>query len=162
MKHYILIILSIVLAIPTYAQHEKDFASSFMELNHDENALVCTTVSPVMMERILKMPADSIECDSLLPLLEQVKSVRVVTGRVAGEKVNLFYEKAEVLAQYHPLGYQRFGKDVDNTIYQRRRGNYIVEVVLISQEGGKFCLIDLTGNMTEDVLMRLYKGDSRD
>lgn len=162
MKHYLFIILSLLLALPLHAQHEKDFASSFMELNGEEHELSCVTVSPAMMERILQIPADSIECDSLIPLLEQVKSVRIVSCQAPEEKVALLYEKAEVLALYHPLGYQKFGHDVDCTIYQRRRGDYIVEVVLILQGGGKFSLIDLTGNMTDDIFARLTKGDVKE
>ena len=41
------------------------------------------------------------------------------------------------------------------TIYQRRRADCIVELIMIMQRGTSFCLIDLTGNMTDDFLSRL-------
>jgi hypothetical protein len=148
-------LFSFMLALPTFAQQEEDFASSFMKLNGEEEALQCVTVSPSMMERILQIPDDSVECDSLLPLLEQIKSVRIISSLSTVEQVNLLYEKAEVLAEYHPLGYQEVVRDENCTIYQRRRADCIVELIMIMQRGTSFCLIDLTGNMTDDFLSRL-------
>lgn len=159
MKPFLSILLSFIFVLPNLAQHEEDFASSFMEMNRDEAILECMTVGPSMMERILKIPTDSMECDSLLPLLEQIKSVRVVSSQTTEEQAILLFEKAEVLAQYHPLGYLRVGKDAHSALYQRRRGEYIVEIVLILQRIGNFSLIDLTGSMTDNVLMRLTQGE---
>ena len=160
MKRYLFILLSIFLTLPTLAQQEEDFASSFMKLNDEEVALACMTVSPSMMERVLLIPDDSIECDSLRPLLEQIKSVRVVSGQSTNEEVALLYGKAEVLAQYHPLGYEKVAHNDESAIYLRRRAEHIVEIVLIMQGGNKFCMIDLTGNMTDDFLSRLNGGET--
>lgn len=160
MKPLVTLFLAAVLTMPLMAQHEEDFAAHFVELNGSEADLECTTVSPRMMERILMLPNDTTESDTLRPLLEQVKSVRIVNCTTTPEAAVLLYEKAEVLAQYHPLDYQRYGHDVDCAIYTRRRGEFIVELVLIMQTEGTFCLVDLTGNMTGEILrIGVVKGE---
>ena len=152
MKPLLTFFLVLFLALPLMAQHEEDFAAHFVELNGGEADLECTTVSPRMMERILMLPTDTTDSDTLRPLLEQVKSVRIITCTTTPETAALLYEKAEVLAQFHPLEYQKYAHDSDCTIYTRRRGAFIVELVLIMQTSGTFNLVDLTGNMTEEML----------
>ena len=57
MRRWILLSLAGLLALAAAAQREQDFAARFMALYGDRHCLTCKTISPKMMERIMKLNA---------------------------------------------------------------------------------------------------------
>ena len=153
MKHHILLTLMLSLAsLAALAQGEEDFAASYMRHNAADHKLECITVSPEMMGRISLLPADSVQQDSLQRVLSQVKSIRIVNGVADATTLEILYEKAELLATYSKLCYETFAKDSNCTIYVRRFDNIIVELVMLLRGKTEFCILDFTGNMSEDLI----------
>lgn len=56
MKRTLSLLLVMLLSLTAWAQNEQDFASRFMALYAKGTTLTCTTVSPLMMERMLHLP----------------------------------------------------------------------------------------------------------
>ena len=142
LKHwFVTLLLALVAAVAARAQGggEQDFASRFMSLYGKGRAVECTTVSPLMLERMMQLP--DVEGDShTREVLKQLKSIRLVSS-TAEHDVTHLYANA------------RAGK----RLYVRRRGKYIVEMVLMMRHSGRFDLINLTGNMTDDFLDTLMR-----
>ena len=63
MKQLICTLIAALLSLAAWGQKEQDFASRFIALYAPGTSLQCTTVSPLMMERLLKLP--KVEGDSL-------------------------------------------------------------------------------------------------
>ena len=155
MKQLLTLLLSAILGLTAMAQKEQDFASRFMALHPKEAALECTTVSPVMMERMLQLP--KVEDDaSLRQVLAQLKSIRMVTCHEAAHAEKLF-DDALKLARKNPKRYKLHAEEEHKKLYVRRRGKLIVEMVLFMVAESHFSLINLTGNMNEKFLEQLMQ-----
>lgn len=154
----VLLLLAITLCSATaQAQNEQDFAARYMQLYSEGTALVCTTVSPTMMEKLLQLPAEGEADEEMKSVLAQLKSIRVVTDTAATEAALLF-EKAEQLVQENAERYEPLFEQEDKNVYVRRRGDYIVELVFFAKkEEGPFRIVNLTGNMEEGFIGRLLK-----
>ena len=153
----LVIIVMLLVAVVTDAkgQQQQDFASRFMALHPKEAALECTTVSPVMMERMLQLP--NVEDDaSLRQVLAQLKSIRMVTCNEAAHAEKLF-DDALKLARKNPKRYKLHAEEEHKKLYVRRRGKLIVEMVLFMVAESHFSLINLTGNMNEKFLEQLMQ-----
>lgn len=55
LKHIFIGWLATFIAIAAQAQNEQDFASRFMSLYAHQSTLQCTTVSPLMLERMMQL-----------------------------------------------------------------------------------------------------------
>ena len=65
--------------LPAAAQRGEDFASRYMALYGDRAALACKTISPAMMERIMKL--DTVRHDAgTRRVFAQLRSIRFVTA----------------------------------------------------------------------------------
>ena len=153
MKHLICILMAALMTMAARGQKEQDFASRYMALYAQGTSLECTTVSPLMMEKLLKRP--SVEEDSSTKrVLAQLKSIRMVTNANPAE-TTLLYENALKLARQNPKRYRLQAEEEEKKIYVRRRGRLIVEMVLLMKHDARLNLINLTGNMNEDFLQQL-------
>lgn len=152
----LLIILALVIAIPAIAlaQKEQDFATKFMELNGNTyKELSRSTVSPYMMERIMKL--DTLEDnDEIRKVLSQLKSIQIVEAKGKPACDSLF-NKATELAQQNPRRYKLYVNDTLRKIYLRTKKDIIVEMVFIANANRAFNLVNLTGNMSESFLKEL-------
>lgn len=142
-------------AIAAQAQRQQDFASRFMSLYGEEAALSCHTVSPDMMGRIVPLTHDSLP--ALRQVLSQIKSIRVVLPTAETADAELV-DKARQLALDNARRYKLYAETDDRSIYLRKRGKYVVEVVMIAgiQPSG-LAVVSITGNMTEDFFSELMK-----
>lgn len=150
MKRFILTILILCLTTTIWAQKEQDFASHYMELYAEDASLSCTTVSPTMMERMLKLP--NVEDDKQMKaVLAQVKSIRILRNDKHGKADDL-YGKALELAQQNAKRYKIYAEQESKKIYIRKRGKTIVEIVLLTIQAQNFCMVNITGNMNDKFL----------
>lgn len=137
------------------AQREQDFALRFMTLYAEGTSLQCTTVSPLMLERMMQLP-DVEENEQTRQVLSQLKSIRMVHNTTEAE-TNQLYNKAQQLAKRNTARYKLYAQRQSKCLYVRRRGRYIVEMVLFMKHNRHLQLINLTGNMTDSFLKQLFK-----
>ena len=139
----LLLICGLLMCIAAQAQVETDFASNYLKLYATNTSLYCTTVSPTMINRMLSMktlPKDR----QAQQALQCIKSVRIVSNNNAK---SLLQQNSDRFAHYNDYD----GK----TIYVRRKGDTIVEAVLLTKTEGRLYVVDVTGNMTEAVIKSL-------
>ena len=148
-----LFILSLCSLVSMMAQNEQDFASRYMSLYAKGTSLECTTVSPLMLEKMMNLP--DVKNDSQMKeVLSQLKSIRMVDNTNEKETWQL-YNNALRLAQHNSARYKRYAQRQSKRLFVRRKGGYIVEMVLFMKHNRRFKLINLTGNMTDEFLKQL-------
>ena len=86
--------------------------------------------------------------------LQCIKSVRIVSNKNANETAGLF-DKAKSLLQQNSDRFAHYNDYDGKTIYVRRKGDTIVEAVLLTKTEGRLYVVDVTGNMTEAVIKSL-------
>lgn len=149
MKHWLATLFLLLTVFNAKAQLEEDFALRFMNLYAEKHTLECITVSPLMMQRMLRLP--SVEEDGQTKkVLSQLKSIRMVVSKTAAEASEC-YNKAAELAKQNPQRYKLYAHNGQRMLYMRRHGGQLVEIVLF-MHNQQFSLINLTGNMTEEFL----------
>ena len=153
MKHLICILMAALMAMAARGQKEQDFASRYMALYAKGSSLECTTVSPLMMDKLLKLPSVE-EYSTTQKVLAQIKSIRMITNANPAETA-LLYDNALKLARQNPKRYRLQAEEEEKKIYVRHRGRLIVEIVLLMKNDTRLNLINLTGNMNEDFLQQL-------
>lgn len=155
MKKWLLSLLMVLATATATAQREQDFALRYMHLYGENSSLACKTVSPQMIARMMQLTEDS--ATAFRQVLSQLKSIRVVQNENPAETVTL-YDKAEELAKANKRRYTLYARTEDRSIYLRKRGKLIVELVLLTRvEDEKFSIVNLTGNMTGDFIRELMK-----
>lgn len=155
MKKWLLSLLMVLATATATAQREQDFALRYMHLYGENSSLACKTVSPQMIARMMQLTEDS--ATAFRQVLSQLKSIRVVQNENPAETVTL-YDKAEELAKANKRRYTLYARTEDRSIYLRKRGKLIVELVLLTRvETEKFSIVNLTGNMTGDFIRELMK-----
>lgn len=156
MKRLLTILVFIVWQLSLFAQKEQDFATRFMDIHGKEyKELTCSTVSPYMMEQIMKL--DTIDGhNGLRKVLSQLKSIQIVGAK--GETIgdSLFF-KATDLAKRNKKRYKLYTNDKERQIYLRQRNKIIVEMVFITKQHDDFSIVNLTGNMNQSFLEELTK-----
>ena len=85
--------------------------------------------------------------------LQCIKSVRIVSNNNANETSGL--DKAKSLLQQNSYRFAHYNDYDGKTIYVRRKGDTIVEAVLLTKTDGRLYVVDVTGNMTEAVIKSL-------
>jgi hypothetical protein len=134
----------------------QDFVSKFMMENKNDTLLHCTSIGPKMMEAILKMDAQNEEQQQLKEMISQLKSVRIVNSKSQGKA---YLEKAEQLIRRHAQRFTPYlAYDDERQNYQiltRKKGETIVELFLMDQQGEQFLLIDFVGQMDEEFIEQL-------
>ena len=154
----LLLICGLLMCIAAQAQVETDFAENYLKLYATNTSLYCQTVSPTMINRMLSMKTLSKDRQAQ-QALQCIKSVRIVSNRNAGETSGLF-DKAKSLLQQNSDRFAHFNDYDGKTIYVRRKGDTIVEAVLLTKTQGRLYIVDVTGNMTEAVIKSLITKDT--
>ncbi len=144
-----------LLCLTAWSQQEQDFASRFMSLYGKGTTLSCTTVSPLMMERMLRLPSVE-DNEQMRSVLQQLKSIRLVSNTDASESTRL-YDDAVSLAQRNKARYRLQGEENEKKLYARRRGSVVVELVLVMKQNGLLSLVNLTGNMSEKFMEQVLR-----
>lgn len=152
----LLLLVAMFVQVATYAQHSPDFAEKFMTQHQADSTLKCVTVSPKMMEQLVKLHDDS-RSDKIVQAIAKLKSARIITGNAD------YYEKALELLKKNS---QRFitGKEYrtdeqHGVFYTRndRKGN-TVEFIMLCEEPqrDRSTIINLTGDIDNEFLCFLY------
>lgn len=155
MKKWLFSLLLVLATATATAQREQDFALRYMHLYGEGTSLACKTVSPQMIARMMQLTEDSET--PFRQVLSQLKSIRVVQNENPAETVTL-YDKAEELAKANKRRYTLYARTEDRSIYLRKRGKFIVELVMLARvEAERFSIVNLTGNMTGEFIRELMK-----
>ena len=152
-----LCLLTIMLAVVTaQAQRGQDFASKFMLMNQNDTAVQCVTVSPKMMEQLLKSPAEN-RNGNIMQAIAKLKSARIVSGNAD------YYQKAIELLEKNRKRFkaeQEFrGEESHGAFYTRRdkKGNTVELIMLLEEpQNDRFTIVNLTGDIDEEFLCFLY------
>ncbi len=159
-KRTILLMMAVLMQVASYAQHSPDFAEKFMMLHKADTTLRCVTVSPKMMEQLVKIHEEG-KSEYIIQAIAKLKSARIVNGNAD------YYQQAEELLHKNN---QRFkaeqtyrSKEQHGAFYTRKdkQGN-TVELIMIREEPqyDKFTIINLTGDIDEEFLCFLYNNKS--
>jgi hypothetical protein len=156
----LLLFTAVLLQVVTYAQHSPDFAEKFMSIHNDDSTLTCVTVSPKMMEQLVKS-YDDVKPENIVQAIAKLKSARIVTGSAE------YYRQAEELLQKNS---QRFkaeqtycSEEQHGAFYIRKdKSGNTVEFIMICEEpqSDKFVIVNLTGDIDEEFLCFLYNKKS--
>lgn len=146
MKRVLLICWITLLPVFVFAQ---DFVSKFMaESNADAN-LNCISVSPRMMEEVLKVNVEN-DRDNLLDIISNLKSMQMVSSEREGAK---YYKKALSILEKNTNRFEPFLSFNDSSqncrIMVRKKNGIILELVLLTNDSNKFSVINFTGNMND-------------
>ncbi|MEG1563748.1 MAG: DUF4252 domain-containing protein [Bacteroides sp.] len=149
MKNVLLLCSMVLFSVSVVAQ---DFASRFLTEHKVDSNLTCVTISPKMMEEIMKCNAN----DEVLEIISNLKSMQMLTAKVKGQT---YYNEAlkiveKNIGRFEP--YLSFSdKSANYQIMVRKRKEAIVEVVMLMQEKNSFVVINFTGNMSPEFIAKL-------
>ena len=154
MKRTLFLFIVLIGQLSVFAQKEQDFATRFMDIHGNTyKELTCSTVSPFMMEQIMKL--DTIGANrGLRKVLSQLKSIKIVGAKCENIGDSLF-SKATDLAKRNQKRYKLYTNDKERQIYLRQRNKIIVEMVFITKQHDDFSIVNLTGNMNPSFLKEL-------
>ncbi len=146
-------------SLTAYAGGGDDFASRYMKLYAKGTSLTCTTVSPTMMSRIMNVAAADNE-PHVREVLARLKSLRIVDLKKPDEGDSLYLKAVDLLRQNRNR-YQAYGKagsTAHRNFWFRRKGETVVEIIMIDRPGGEgMNIVDLTGNMDDTFIKELLR-----
>ncbi len=122
----------------------------------------CVTVSPAMVEKVLKMMQEKNEDENdeqIQKILPNIKSMRIFSTT---KHANKYYAEATKLLSRKAKSYKPFKadekKDKKPCVWIRKNGNNVIEmVVLDKKDEEKFHIINITGNMNKAFVDELLK-----
>lgn len=150
-KRALLIYLMTLLSVFVSAQ---DFATRFLAEHKTDTNLSCVTISPKMMEEILKN--DSEKDESVLEIISNLKSMQMLTSKVKGKT---YYNEALKVVKKNSDRFEPFlsfrDKSENCQIMVRKKNEAIVELVMLMHEKSHFMVINFTGIMSADFISKL-------
>ena len=156
----LLLFTAVLLQVVAYAQHSPDFAEKFMSIYDDDSTLTCVTVSPKMMEQLVKS-YDDVKPENIVQAIAKLKSARIVTG--AAENYKLAEELLQKNSQRFKAEQTYSSEEQHGAFYIRKDKNgNTVEFIMICEEpqSDKFVIVNLTGDIDEEFLCFLYNKKS--
>ncbi|MCM1108196.1 MAG: DUF4252 domain-containing protein [Clostridium sp.] len=151
-----LCLLVLILTVLTDMQAQ-DFTSRFMASHPNDSLLQCLTISPKMMERIMKLSAmENGKRANTEQVLSKLKSARIITSKAGKE----YFNEAETLLlknQHRFTLLNQSRQDGTHSIFVRKRDSIISELILLSLDDKQklFTIIDFTGEMDKDFIKTL-------
>lgn len=137
----------------------QDFTSIFLEENEADSTLVHVTISPRMMEEILK--SDTGKNEEILEVISSLKSMQALFSNVNGES---YFRKARKVVDDHTGRFEPYlshAEDNNNCqIVVRKRDGTIIELVMFTIEDHRFTVIDFTGNIKPGFISTLTRSMS--
>jgi len=150
-KRALLIYLMTLLPVFVLGQ---DFASRFLAEHKADTNLSCITISPKMMEEILKN--DSKKDEGVLEIISNLKSMQMLTSNVKGKA---YYNEALKVIKKNSDRFEPFlsfrDKSENCQIMVRKKNEVIVELVMLMHEKNHFTVINFTGIMSADFISKL-------
>lgn|SRR5574344_2321842 len=159
MKRVLCLLIIAVVSVVSYAQGGQDFASRFMQKCKEDTSVHCVTVSPRMMEQMLKTH-NNVQKENIIKVISKLKSARIITVAHHGEE---YYQMAEELMDKNKNRFQR-DKGYHNghsygSFYTRTKDGVIVELVMLHADSraNQFMVINLTGTIDEEFISNMTK-----
>lgn len=150
-KRALLLYLMTLLSVFVSAQ---DFATRFLAEHKTDTNLSCVTISPKMMEEILKN--DSEKDEGVLEIISNLKSMQMLTSKVKGKT---YYNEALKVVEKNSDRFEPFlsfrDKSENCQIMVRKKNEAIVELVMLMHEKNHFMVINFTGIMSADFISKL-------
>lgn len=132
----------------------QDFASRFLTEHKADTNLTCVTISPKMMEEIMKSDAE--KDDEVLDIISNLKSMQMLTAKVKGQN---YYDEAIKIVEKNTDRFEPFlsfnDKSENCQIMVRKKKEVIIELVMLVCEKGQFMVINFTGNMSPEFITQL-------
>lgn len=151
MKSVLLMCWMATLSVSVVAQ---DFASRFMTEHKADTNLTCVTISPKMMEEIMKSDAE--KDNEVLDIISNLKSMQMLTAKVKGQT---YYDEAIKIVEKNTDRFEPFlsfnDKSENCQIMVRKKKDTIIELVMLVREKGQFVVINFTGNMSPEFITQL-------
>lgn len=148
-------LIAALFTLTVWAQEQQDFATRFMDLYGEGSSIERMTISPQMLERVMRLP-EMEENSEEKEILSQLKSIQMLTNADSAETKTLYGEAVQ-LAQHNAQRYKLRADADDKKLYIRERGEVIVEMVLLMRDEQSFLLINFTGNMTDKFLEQVFQ-----
>lgn len=132
----------------------QDFVQLFMDEHRGDAALSCITISPKMMQEIMKSETEKNE--SILEVISGLKSMQVLSATTNGED---YYRQALETVKRNSSRYEAYssfnsnGKDYQ--IMVRKISGEIVEMIMMSFANSRFVVINLTGTIKAEFISTL-------
>jgi hypothetical protein len=137
----------------------QDFTSIFMEENGADSTLIRVTISPKMMEEILK--SDTGKNEDILEIISSLKSMQALSSDANGES---YFQKARKIVEDHSKRFEPYLSYADEhnncQIVVRKRRGTIVELIMLMVEGDHFAIINLTGKIKPEFISTLTRSMS--
>jgi hypothetical protein len=149
------VLLALLMTVSSMVGMAQDFATRFMTEHKKDANISCITISPTMMDKILKV--DAVEKDEKMSdMISNLKSMQLITSDV--RPLHYYREALKIIDKnadrFEP--YLSFNdKKEEGKIMLRKHKGVIVEMVLLKKARYKFSVINFTGNMSEDFISKL-------
>ncbi len=133
----------------------QDFVSRFLEMHQPDSNLTCITISPKMMKKIVS--SDAGKNEELLDMIAELRSMQLLKAQVGGES---YYTAAVELLDKNNKRFETFAVDTHNDSANSRvavckKHEDIIELVMLTNVGEQFTVVNFTGNMDEEFISRL-------
>lgn len=142
-----------LLAIVATAQ---DFASRFLNEYQEDSLLVCTSISPKMMEKIMEADIKDEDQKEIKKVISKLHSMMMLETATHGKE---YFDKAEEMLEKNANRFSphlSYDEEEDNfRIMKRERFGKIVELVMLRHQKDSFIVINFTGNMNRTFIDRL-------
>jgi hypothetical protein len=138
----------------------QDFTSIFLKETGADSTLVRVTISPKMMEEILKR--DTGKNEDILEIISNLKSMQVLSSDTDGES---YFRKARKVVEDYSKRFEPYlsYEDENNTcrIAVRKRRGVIIELIMLVVEEDHFAIINITGKIKPEFISTLTRSMSR-
>ena len=152
-RTWLTVCLLALIATGTQAQ---DFASRYMAEHEGDSLLHCISVSPKMMEEIMKSDAEKDK--EVLDMISNLKSMQVLTSDVEGKK---YFNAALKVVEKNSGRFESFlsfkDKSENCQIMVRKKKSTIVELVMLMHEKNHFAVVNFTGNMSPEFIAQIKR-----
>lgn len=132
----------------------QDFATRFLTEHKADSNLTCVTISPKMMEEIMRSDAE--KNDEVLDIISNLKSMQMLTAKVDGQK---YYDEALQVVEKNSGRFEPFLSFKDKAgncqIMIRKKKDTIIELVMLMHEKNHFAVINFTGSMSAEFISKL-------
>lgn len=159
MKRVLSLLIISLITVAGFAQRGQDFASKFMQQYNADSILQCVTVSPKMMEQLVKSQNTG-HNEHIIQAIAKLKSARIIT---ATEHEEDYYQMAEGLLKRNAKRFKA-KRGFHNTqgygiFYTRQSKGKTTELIMLyaNKKNNKFVIINLTGNIDEEFINSLSK-----
>lgn len=132
----------------------QDFTSLFLTEHKQDTNLTCVTISPKMMQEIMKSDAEKDE--EVLEIISNLKSMQLLTAKVRGQS---YYNRALKIVEKNTNRFEPFlsfsGESENSKIMIRKNKGNIIELVMLIHEKNHFTIINFTGTMSPEFIAKL-------